>query len=82
MRPRLISIRSATWVQNGVQVTNNPNRPALQGSTINTSAMGCADQINSKTLSYIQTVYPRRPVVVDEERQLVFGFFMFQQIPE
>ena len=42
-------------------------------------AAGCADQINSKVLSYIQTVYPRRPVVVDEERQLVFGFFMFQQ---
>ena len=40
---------------------------------------GCAEQINSKTLSYIQTVYPRRLVVVDEERQLVFGFFMFQQ---
>ena len=43
------------------------------------TAAGCADQINSKMLSYIQTVYPRRPVVVDEERQLVFGFFMFQQ---
>jgi hypothetical protein len=42
-------------------------------------APGCAEQINSKTLSYIQTVYPRRPVVIDEERQLVFGFFMFQQ---
>ena len=42
-------------------------------------AAGCANQINSKTLSYIQAVYPRRPVVVDEERQLVFGFFMFQQ---
>jgi hypothetical protein len=42
-------------------------------------AMGCAEELNSKTLSYIQTVYPRRPVVVDEERQLVFGFFMFQQ---
>jgi hypothetical protein len=42
-------------------------------------AAGCAEQINSKVLSYIQTVYPRRPVVVDEERQLVFGFFMFQQ---
>ncbi|MCU1337961.1 MAG: hypothetical protein JWO19_3542 [Bryobacterales bacterium] len=42
-------------------------------------APNCAEQINSKVLSYIQTVYPRRPVVVDEERQLVFGFFMFQQ---
>jgi hypothetical protein len=43
------------------------------------NALACSDQIDSKMLSYIQTVYPRRPVVVDEERQLVFGFFMFQQ---
>lgn len=39
----------------------------------------CAEEIDSKTLSYIQSIYPRRAAVVDEERQLVFGFFMFQQ---
>ncbi len=38
----------------------------------------CGEQINTKTLSYIQTVYPRRFAVVDEERQLVFGFFTYQ----
>jgi hypothetical protein len=44
----------------------------------NGAPASCGDQINSKTLSYIQTVYPRRFPVVDEERQLVFGFFMYQ----
>ena len=38
----------------------------------------CGEQIATKTLSYIQTVYPRRFPVVDEERQLVFGFFTYQ----
>lgn len=38
----------------------------------------CGEQIAGKTLSYIQTVYPRRFPVVDEERQLVFGFFTYQ----
>jgi hypothetical protein len=43
------------------------------------NALGCAELLNSRMLAYVQTVYPRRPVVVDEERQLVFGFFMLQQ---
>jgi hypothetical protein len=44
----------------------------------NGAPASCGDQINTKSLSYIQTVYPRRFPVVDEERQLVFGFFMYQ----
>jgi hypothetical protein len=42
-------------------------------------ADNCADEIRGKTLSNFQVVYPRRTPVIDEERQLVFGFFMHQQ---
>ncbi len=39
----------------------------------------CADQIASRVLANYQVVYPRRTPVIDEERQIVFGFFMHQQ---
>jgi hypothetical protein len=39
----------------------------------------CAQQINSKHLSHYPVIYPRRTPIVDEERQLVFGFFLLQQ---
>jgi hypothetical protein len=39
----------------------------------------CSDEIRGRTLSNFQVVYPRRTPVIDEERQLVFGFFMHQQ---
>lgn len=65
-------------VENGAQVTNNPSRPAAN-LTWNPWALGCAEQIDTKIFSSFQRVYPRRFPVVDEERQLVFGFFMYQQ---
>jgi hypothetical protein len=65
-------------VENGAQVTNNPSRPA-SNLTWNPWALGCAEQINAKIFNSYQRVYPRRFLVVDEERQLVFGFFMYQQ---
>lgn len=42
-----------------------------------TSGVSCSDQLDTKIFDYIQKIYPRRFLVVDEERQLVFGFFMF-----
>ena len=42
-----------------------------------TSGTSCSDQLDTKIFDYIQKIYPRRFLVVDEERQLVFGFFMF-----
>ncbi|MGH9592720.1 MAG: hypothetical protein ACRD5L_06490 [Bryobacteraceae bacterium] len=68
-------------VENGARVTNNnaPGRGSPNAPAINTAALGCADQISTKAFSYYQTIYPRRFPVVDEERQLVFGFFMHQQ---
>ena len=41
--------------------------------------MSCPDQIASRVLANYQVVYPRRIPVIDEERQIVFGFFMYQQ---
>jgi hypothetical protein len=70
-------------VENGARVTNNPGRGgAGRGGAapqIDTAAMGCAEQIGTKAFGNYRTVYPRRIPVVDEERQLVFGFFMEQQ---
>jgi hypothetical protein len=43
-----------------------------------TSGTSCSDQLDTKIFDYIQKIYPRRFLVVDEERQLVFGFFLFQ----
>ncbi|MEO8097568.1 MAG: hypothetical protein ABI811_07680 [Acidobacteriota bacterium] len=42
-----------------------------------TSGTSCSDQLDTKIFDYIQKIYPRRFMVIDEERQLVFGFFMF-----
>ena len=36
-------------------------------------------QLDTHIFDYIQKIYPRRFVVVDEERQLAFGFFMFNR---
>lgn len=38
---------------------------------------GCSAQLDTHVFDYIQKIYPRRFEVVDEERQVVFGFFMF-----
>jgi len=42
-----------------------------------TSGVNCSDQLDTKIFDYIQKIAPRRFMIVDEERQLVFGFFMF-----
>src|SRR4030042_1946959 len=63
-------------IENGMQTTNNPNlfphdpkRPPMP--------LDCRGQINSKAFAYITSIKPRRYTVVDEERGLTFGTFMF-----
>jgi hypothetical protein len=63
-------------VENGMQTTNNPNlfppdpkRPPMP--------MDCRGQINSRAFAYITSIEPRRWTVVDEERGITFGTFMF-----
>lgn len=63
-------------VENGMQTTNNPNMK-LPGSSFNPIALSCREQINAKSFVYITEIKPRRYTVIDEERGLTFGTFMF-----
>jgi hypothetical protein len=49
----------------------------FENGTLTSGPQGCSAQLDTHIFDYIQKIYPRRYVVVDEERQLVFGFFMF-----
>ena len=39
--------------------------------------LGCSAQLDTQVFNYISRIAPRRFLVVDSERQLVLGFFMF-----
>ena len=66
-------------IENGMQTTNNdsanfggPKGPAV-------GKLGCRGNINSMMWRYITLISPRRFLIVDEERGIVFGMFMFHQ---
>lgn len=40
-------------------------------------ALGCSAQLDTQVFNYISRIFPRRFLVVDPDRQVVFGFFMF-----
>jgi hypothetical protein len=72
--------------ENGMQTTSNtelthdPSDPP--GSPIDPlhaqiRMKSCRDNINTRALSYITKIQPRRLVIVDEEKGLVLGFPMF-----
>jgi hypothetical protein len=72
--------------ENGMQTTSNtelthdPSDPP--GSPIDPlhaqiRMKGCRDNINTRALSYITRIQPRRLIIVDEEMGLVLGFPMF-----
>jgi hypothetical protein len=63
-------------VQNGTQTTNNPSFQ-IPGMTWNPFSLGCQAQMDTTFFSFIENVRPRRYAVVDRERGLVFGLFMF-----
>ena len=63
-------------IENTMQTTNNPGlfpqdpkRPPMPVDT--------RGQINAKTFAYITSIKPRRWTVIDEERGITFGTFMF-----
>jgi hypothetical protein len=63
-------------IENSMQTTNNPGlfphdpkRPPMPTD--------CRGQINAKSFAYITSIKPRRWTVIDEERGLTFGTFMF-----
>jgi hypothetical protein len=49
----------------------------FENGTLTSGPQGCSAQLDTHIFDYIQKIYPRRFVVIDEERQLAFGFFMF-----
>jgi hypothetical protein len=70
--------------ENGMQTTGNtsPAQPDSNGlpmtpGRLKLRAMGCRDAINTHVLSYITKIRPRRLLVIDEDKGLVFGFPMF-----
>ncbi len=66
-------------IENGVRTCNNPDGPPAGAisSFSRMRTMKCADQLSTKIFTYIQSVRPRRYVVVDQERGLVLGIFRF-----
>jgi hypothetical protein len=64
-------------VQNGVQTTNNPALKLDPKDTWTVMGLGCKEQLNTKFFSFVKKIYPRRFLVVDEERGLVLGWFLF-----
>lgn len=64
-------------IQNGVQTTNNPNLKVDPNNSWTPTSLGCKDQLNTRFFSFVRKIYPRRFLVVDEERGIVFGLFLF-----
>lgn len=64
--------------ENGGQTTTRKTPdPMADASTKIINALGCAAQIDAGELRYITRIRPRRLVVIDEEKGLVYGFPMF-----
>jgi hypothetical protein len=73
--------------ENGMQTTTNkaPAAGPLTGNGPGAAAnpmakislLGCADSMNTHGLMYITKIWPRRVLVLDEERGLAFSFPMF-----
>ena len=64
--------------ENGAQTTTRkvPD-PAADHATQLMNALGCGAQIDAGELQYITRIRPRRLVIIDEEKGLVFAFPMF-----
>lgn len=62
--------------ENGMQTTGNPP-PAAPGFG-SMGALGCAAQLDTRVMSYIKRIEPRRVWIVDEETGLVFGLSQFR----
>jgi hypothetical protein len=62
-------------VENGVMTAGNPKGTGI-------GAMSCKDNLNQPIWAYITHVQPRRYLVVDVERGLVSGMFMFRHSGE
>jgi len=68
---------ACTRIQNGIRTTNNPELKIDPNSSWTPLSLGCKDQLDTRFFSFVHKVDPRRFLIVDEERGLVFGFFEF-----
>lgn len=62
--------------ENGMQTTGNPPPKTPGKETM--GAMGCAKQLDTKTMSYIKRIDNRRVEIADPETGLVLGFSHFR----
>jgi hypothetical protein len=62
--------------ENGMQTTGNPPPKTPGMGTM--GAMGCAEQLDTKTMSYIKAIDNRRVEIADPETGLVFGLSHFR----
>ena len=62
--------------ENGMQTTGNPP-PATPGRGT-MGAMGCSAQLDTRVMSYIKRIEPRRVEIADVETGLVFGLSQFR----
>jgi hypothetical protein len=62
--------------ENGMQTTGNP--PPDKPGRATMGAMGCAAQLNTRVMSYIKRIEPRRVEIADVETGLVFGLSQFR----
>lgn len=62
-------------IENGVQTTNNPDRPDKTGLGI--MKMGCAEQFKSGYFRYVTRIRDRRFLVLDQGKGLVFASAFF-----
>ncbi|MBZ5694645.1 MAG: subclass B3 metallo-beta-lactamase [Acidobacteriia bacterium] len=62
--------------ENGFQTTGNPP-PATPGFG-SMGALGCAAQLDTRVMSYIKRIEPRRVEIADPETGLVFGLSQFR----
>jgi hypothetical protein len=63
--------------ENGMQTTGNP--PPAKPGFGTMGAMGCAAQLDTRVMSYITRIEPRRVEIADPETGLVFGLSQFRQ---
>jgi hypothetical protein len=67
-------------IENGEQTVLNPTHGtgvSAENGTFNLSAMTCKDQFNTGFWRYITRIQPRRYLLTDPERGLVFGVVCF-----
>jgi len=62
---------------NGGVAPFSPDCNRFENGMKTSGALGCSAQLDTQVFNYISRIFPRRFLVVDSERQVVFGFFMF-----